>query len=70
MKKVAYDISLMRPACVLLATVLGGDKECANAFNSADWLVETMPGMKVYPVSDEQLRLLVDKTEAARKVKR
>lgn len=62
--KIAFDIDKMKPACVLLQAAMGGDPEAANAFNSKHWLIAPTEGMKVYPVTDEQLRALVAKVEA------
>ncbi len=63
--KIAYDITLMQPGCVLLQAAMGGDCEAANKFDSAHWLVALTPNMKVYEVTDSQLAHLVNKTIAA-----
>lgn len=61
--KVLYDTELLRPGCVLLQAAYGCPLEAAHAFDSRDWLVAPTPAMRVYEVTDEQLPLLVKKTE-------
>lgn len=63
--KVAYDIKLMRPACVILAAGLGADREASVAFNSDYWLTFPTPNMGVYEVTEQQLEILIAKTIAA-----
>ena len=61
--KIAFDIKRMRPGCVLLAAALGADPEAAHPFNSKHWLLEPTPDMKVYNITSEQLKELVEKVE-------
>ncbi len=68
--KVAYDIKLMRPACVLVAAGLGGQSASASAaaqrFNTEDWLLSPTPDMKVYETNEHQLLALLKLTEDSR----
>ncbi len=57
--KLAYDITLMRPACVLVAAGMGADTEASSAFDPSAWLLIPTPNMKVYETTPEQLRRLV-----------
>lgn len=42
-----------------------GDRKAAKAFNATHWLVELTPDMKVYDVTEEQLKQLVEKTNVS-----
>ena len=64
--KIAFDIKLMRPGCVLVAAAMGGDPQVANEFDTRDWLLVPTPNMGVYDVTPDQLRQLVSKVKAAR----
>lgn len=64
--KVAFDVTLMRPACVVLQAGLGAEPSVAHAFDSRDWLVSITPNMKVYEVTPEQLTQLVDRVKEAK----
>lgn len=61
--KIAYDTKLMRPACVLLSAVCGVDSEAAYWFDSKHWLLAPTPDLKVYEVTEAELRTLVILTE-------
>ena len=61
--KIAYDINLMRPACVLVAAGAGGDSSLAHEFNVDDWLLSPTDDLRVYDVTDDQLKQLVQMTE-------
>ena len=63
--RIAYDITLKRPACAILAAMYGGDLAAVHAFNSDDWLVERTPDMKVYEVTPNQLRQLVEMSKTS-----
>lgn len=65
-RRIAYDIELMRPGCALVAAGLGADTAICGAFETEDWLMTPTPGMRIYTVTPEQLRILVLKTEAVR----
>jgi len=60
---VAYDIKLMKPACVLVAAGLGGDPAAAREFPTRLWLLAPTPDMRVYETTPEQLQMLVVKTK-------
>ncbi len=59
--KIAFDIRLMRPGCVLLQAALGGDCDTAHAFKTKDWLLAPTPDMRLYAVTKAELQALVDK---------
>jgi len=67
--KVAYDIKLMRPACVLVAAGMGADSHLCHSFDADDWLLAPTDDMAVYNVTDDQLQQLIQKTKAAHKEK-
>jgi hypothetical protein len=62
--RLAYDLTLRRPACAILAAALGGDVALVHAFNAENWLIHPTPDMKVYNITSEQLALLLDREEA------
>ena len=64
--KIAYDIKLMRPACPILQVTLGGDPSVSHEFNSEHWITFPTPDLRVYNISDHQLKLLVRRTHAHR----
>lgn len=64
--KVAFDIKLMRPACVLVAAVYRADTRVPTRFDPNDWLLAPTPDMAVYEINDSQLDQLVKKVEANR----
>ena len=64
--KIAYDIKLMKPACVLVAAGFGADSSLAHEFDANDWLLSPTDDMQVYDVTEDQLKQLIQKTEAAR----
>lgn len=63
MKQIAFDIQEMKPGCVLIQAALGCDPAMAHGFSSKDWLINMTPAMKVYTITDDQYRQLVDKVE-------
>ena len=65
---IAYDCKLIRPGCAILQAILGGSPGIANKFSSESWLVHPTPDMKVYQVTDEQLKNLIRITNAAQKI--
>jgi len=60
--KLAYDITLKRPACALLAAALGADIALVHSFNADTWVTHPTPDMKVYEITPEQFSRLVDMT--------
>lgn len=57
--KLAYDITLGRPACVLVAAGLGADVDASRVFPVKSWLLAPTPDMRVYETTADQLSLLV-----------
>lgn len=64
--KIAYDLVLKRPACVLIAVAMGADRDTALAFDTADWLVGLTPDLKLYEITPEQLDILIKVHQAKR----
>lgn len=64
--KIAFDLTLMRPGCVLIQAVMGCDSEMAHHFDTKDWLLAPTPNMKVYPLTKDQIPFLVKKVEQRR----
>lgn len=65
--KIAYDVKLMRPGCVLLQAAFRCDSQVAHAFDPQDWLLAPTPDLKVYPLRDDaQLKQLVEMTRQKR----
>lgn len=61
--KIAYDISEMKPGCVIIQAAMGCDPDVSHEFHTDHWLVSPSTGMKVYPLeSQEQLDKLVEMT--------
>lgn len=59
MTRIAYDATLKRPGCVLIAAALGGDPAVAKQFPSEVWLTDLTPDMQVYEVTKEQVEFLL-----------
>jgi len=59
--KIAFDVKLMRPGCVLLQGSLGCNPLIAHEFSTKDWLLAPTPDLGVYDVTPEQLKILVKK---------
>lgn len=64
--KVAYDLKLMRPGCIIVAAGMGADSIPCAAFDTEDWLLAPTPDMKVYDTTEGQLKQLVEMTRKAR----
>lgn len=64
--RIVYDLDLMRPGCVIIQAGRGCDPAMAHAFDTEDWLVRPTPGMRIYPITPEQLPILVQKTRQHR----
>jgi hypothetical protein len=56
--KIAFDIKLMRPACVLLQAVYGCDAHVLRDFNGESWLLVPTDDLRLYELDEKQLRLL------------
>ena len=65
MKKsyIAFDTVLCRPACVNLQAAMGGDPHWAKMMPSETWLINITPDLKLYPMTDELLPVLIEKVE-------
>ncbi len=64
---IAYDCDLRRPGCVLLQAAMGGTVPTnlfGALFDAANWIIAPTPGLKLYPVSENQLRLLSEMSPA------
>lgn len=62
--KLLFDVKLMRPACVLLQAVAGGDGSFLNQhFSSERWLVSPTDGMKLMSETREQWMKVIAKIE-------
>lgn len=68
-RRIAYDVELKRPGCVLLQAVLVRDSSIAQAFPPETWLTYPTPGMRVYEVTADELRRLVEITVEASKAR-
>lgn len=55
----AFDISLMRPGCVLIQAVKGCRAGLAELFNTETWLLSPTDDLRVYPTTGKQLKQLV-----------
>lgn len=62
--RIAYDIVNMQPGCVLVAAGLGADACLSSRFDTKDWLLSPTVDMGVYPVTEDQLLQLIEKTES------
>jgi len=61
--RIAFDIKLMRPGCVLLQAVLRCNSQLAHRFPTKSWLLTPTPDLRVYEASDEQIEHLVEMVE-------
>lgn len=56
--KIAFDIKLMRPACVLLQAVYGCGADVLADFNGESWLLAPTDDLRLYELDEKQLRIL------------
>lgn len=61
--KIAFDLTLMQPGCVLVQAAMGCEPSIAHHFNIDDWLLSPTPGMRVYPIGESQIDILVEKVK-------
>lgn len=61
--KICFDITLMRPGCVLLAAAMGADSSCTSEFDTKHWLLAPTPNLRVYDITADQLEQLVQRVE-------
>ena len=64
--KVAYDMQLMRPACVNLAAAMGASTDAPKRFLSQYWVTAPTPDMKIYDTNEHQLLALIKLTREHR----
>jgi hypothetical protein len=57
--RIAFDIKLKRPGCVLIQAAMGATAGVASKFPTESWLLSPTPDMRVYPLTDDQLSKLV-----------
>lgn len=57
--KIAFDIKEMKPGCVLLQASMGCDSSLSHHFDTKHWLLAPTPDLRVYEVSDSQLKELI-----------
>ena len=58
---ILYDVTLMKPGCVLLQAAAGCViSEFSTKFPTECWLLSPTPNMKVYECTEEQLQKLVN----------
>jgi len=67
--KIVFDVSLMRPGCAILQVLKGGTPGIANSFPSESWLITPTENMKLYNISQDELKILVNRV-AARQIHR
>lgn len=58
-RRIAFDMVLMRPACVLVAAAMGADTQLPLQFDLDTWLLVPTDNMRVYEITHEQLINLV-----------
>lgn len=64
--KIAYDAKLKRPGCVIIQAAMGGTvHDFAFKFPSETWLLSPTPDMRLYEVTEEQLKMLAQMSEAS-----
>ena len=59
MPLLVYDITLRRPGCALLQAAFGVPGSIAARFPTEDWLLSPTPDLKVYTLTDEQLKKVI-----------
>ena len=63
--QILYDLKLKRPGCVLLQAAYQCSYGVAHAFDSTTWLLSPTPDMKIYEISELELKDLVKITHKA-----
>jgi len=61
--RLAYDVQLRRPGCVIVQATVGAGRDGARAcqaFDCRHWLLAPTPGMQVMTVTRDQFHQLVD----------
>lgn len=60
MRTLAYDFTLMRPGCAIVQRVFGATITNEDLHCLDDWITHPTDGMRLYPVTDEQMERLVE----------
>ena len=60
----AFDLSLKRPACVLIQAGLGCSPNIAHLFETHTWLVAPTDNLKKYNLTGKQLKQAVEKVNS------
>lgn len=58
--RLLYDVTLMRPGCVLLQAMAGGNVDGLTLQSIGEWLTAPTPDMKMYTATDETLDMMVE----------
>jgi len=61
--KLAYDLKLKRPGCVLVAAGLGADTEASMRFPTSSWLLAPTENMAVYNINEADLQTAIRHAE-------
>jgi len=65
----AYDVKLRQPGCVLLQAIMGGtvpSRLFHRYFDNSTWLFGSTDDMKLYRVTDADLKVIAAKTRPRR----
>lgn len=62
--KVLFDVQEMKVGCVLLQAVYGGDRNICVDLDTQYWFLHPTPNMKLYEVTPEQRKMLIEKVKA------
>lgn len=62
---ILFDDRLMRPGCVILQAVFGGDRRAGTLFDARSWLVAPTDDMKLIRGSLDQWKALAAKVNYA-----
>lgn len=63
--RVAFDVNLGRPGCVLVAALMGCDTRWLGRVPSSTWLTVPTEDMAVYEATPEQVDILVRRLNAS-----
>lgn len=67
MKLIAFDVTLRRPGCALIAAAMGTDTSIpARYFDSGTWLNAPTPDMHAYLIPEKDLEQLAATVNAER----
>ena len=61
--QIAFNIKDMKPACYNLQALYGGSSNLALKFPLHSWDMTPSDKIKIYPITKEQLKLLIKKVE-------